>query len=520
MYAYAQDQSFVGGALGEAHADTIIRVMEMAERAGAPVVGFIASGGARMDDGIAALGGYGRIFRQNVRLSGKVPQISVISGVSAGGGSYSPALTDFVVMTEGSAMFLTGPGVVREVMGEEIDSDGLGGSRVHSKNGVCQFEAHDDQDAVNLVRELLYYLPQRAGEAPSHAGPADVPGTPPDTIVPSEQRQVYDVRGVIAALVDGGHLLEVSSRWARNMVTAFARIDGRAVGVIANQPWYLGGVIDAEAAQKAAKFVRTCNSFGLPLVVLVDTPGFLPGTKQEGLGVIRHGAKLLHAFSEAVVPKLTVVLRKAYGGAYICMNSKDLGADLALAWPDAEIGIMGPKQAVNVVHKRALAESDDVEADRDRLAGSTRTSTCRPRSRRAPASSTSGRAAGHAPAPGRSPRGSLRPGPLRQRWRQHPSMRPLKIYVALGDSFTAGVNDDEPRWADEVARALGPDTRYENLPGSARPRRTSSTSRSTGARSAAGPGHVVCGANDVLLSRVPIRPSTRSVCRGCSSGSA
>ncbi|HYN51636.1 MAG TPA: carboxyl transferase domain-containing protein, partial [Thermoleophilaceae bacterium] len=334
VYAYAQDQSFVGGALGEAHADTIIRVMEMAERAGAPVVGFIASGGARMDDGIAALGGYGRIFRQNVRMSGKVPQISVISGVSAGGGSYSPALTDFVVMTEGSAMFLTGPGVVREVMGEEIDSDGLGGSRVHSKNGVCQFEAHDDLHAVNLVRELLTYLPQQAGDAPPHAVPADVPGTAPDTIVPGEQRQVYDVRGVIAALVDGGDLLEVSPRWARNMVTAFARIDGRPVGVIANQPWYIGGVIDSDAAQKAAKFVRTCNSFGVPLVVLVDTPGFLPGTKQEGLGVIRHGAKLLHAFAEAVVPKVTVVLRKAYGGAYICMNSKDLGADLALAWPD------------------------------------------------------------------------------------------------------------------------------------------------------------------------------------------
>ncbi|HWH95314.1 MAG TPA: acyl-CoA carboxylase subunit beta [Baekduia sp.] len=368
VYAYAQDQSFVGGALGEAHADTIIRVMEMAERAGAPVVGFIASGGARMDDGIAALGGYGRIFRQNVRLSGKVPQISVISGVSAGGGSYSPALTDFVVMTEGSAMFLTGPGVVQEVMGEEIDSDGLGGTRVHSKNGVCQFEAHDDLDAVRLVRELLCYLPQRAGETPPHAGPADVPGTAPDTIVPAQQRQVYDVRGVIAALVDGGDMLEVSTRWARNMVTAFARIDGRPVGVIANQPWYLGGVIDAEAAQKAAKFVRSCNSFGLPLVVLVDTPGFLPGTKQEGLGVIRHGAKLLHAFSEAVVPKVTVVLRKAYGGAYICMNSKDLGADLTFAWPDAEIGIMGPKQAVGVVHRRALAEAEDFEAERDRLA--------------------------------------------------------------------------------------------------------------------------------------------------------
>ena len=368
VYAYAQDQSFVGGALGEAHADTIIRIMEMAERAGAPVVGFIASGGARMDDGIAALGGYGRIFRQNVRLSGKVPQISVISGVSAGGGSYSPALTDFVVMTEGSAMFLTGPGVVQDVMGEEIDSDGLGGTRVHSKNGVCQFEAHDDLDAMRLVRELLCYLPQRAGETPPHAGPADVPGTAPDTIVPAQQRKVYDVRGVIAALVDGGDMLEVSTRWARNMVTAFARIDGRSVGVIANQPWYLGGVIDAEAAQKAAKFVRSCNSFGLPLVVLVDTPGFLPGTKQEGLGVIRHGAKLLHAFSEAVVPKVTVVLRKAYGGAYICMNSKDLGADLTFAWPDAEIGIMGPKQAVGVVHRRALAEAEDFEGERDRLA--------------------------------------------------------------------------------------------------------------------------------------------------------
>jgi len=369
VYAYAQDQSFVGGALGEAHADTIIRVMEMAERAGAPVIGFIASGGARMDDGIAALGGYGRIFRQNVRLSGRVPQISVISGVSAGGGSYSPALTDFVVMTEGSAMFLTGPGVVRDVMGEDVGADDLGGPRVHSKNGVCHFEAGDDLAAVRLVRELLAYLPQHAGEAPPMGPPAAVPGTAPDTTVPKEARRVYDVRGVIAALVDGGDMLEVSERWARNMVTAFARIEGRPVGLIANQPWHLGGVIDAAAAQKAARFVRSCNAYGLPLLVLVDTPGFLPGTKQEGLGVIRHGAKLLHAFSEAVVPKVTVVLRKAYGGAYICMNSKDLGADLAFAWPDAEIGIMGPKQAVGIVHKRALAEADDFEAERDRLAG-------------------------------------------------------------------------------------------------------------------------------------------------------
>jgi acetyl-CoA carboxylase carboxyltransferase component len=368
VFAYAQDPSFVGGSLGEAHAETIIRVMELAERAAAPVIGFIASGGARMDDGVAALAGYGRIFRHNVRLSGRVPQISVICGISAGGGSYSPALTDFVVMTEESAMFLTGPGVVGEVMGEDVDAAGLGGPRVHSANGVSQFVADDDRAAVALVRDLLSYFPQRAGDEPPIAPPAAARRVDPSSVVPASARKVYDVRGVIEAIVDDGAMLEVSDRWARNMVTALARIDGRPVGVIANQPWFLGGVIDATAAQKAARFVRTCNAFGLPLVVLVDTPGFLPGTKQEGLGVIRHGAKLLHAFAEAVVPKVTVVLRKAYGGAYICMNSKDLGADLSLAWPDAEIGIMGPKQAVGVVHRRALAEADDPEAERERLA--------------------------------------------------------------------------------------------------------------------------------------------------------
>jgi acetyl-CoA carboxylase carboxyltransferase component len=272
------------------------------------------------------------------------------------------------VMTEGSAMFLTGPGVVREVTGEDVDAQELGGPRVHSKNGVCQFVAANDHEAVGLVRELLAHLPQRAGETPPHGLPAPVPSHDPAERVPGAARQVYDVRDVIRAVVDNEELLEMSERWARNMVTAFARIDGRAVGVIANQPWYLGGVIDANASQKAAKFVRICNSFGLPLVVFVDTPGFLPGTKQEGLGVIRHGAKLLHAFAEAVVPKVTVVLRKAYGGGFITMNSKDLGADLALAWPDAQIGIMGPKQAVGIVHKRAIAAADDPEAEHDRLA--------------------------------------------------------------------------------------------------------------------------------------------------------
>ena len=368
VYCYAQDQTFAGGSLGEAHADTIVRVMEMAERAGAPVIGFVASGGARMDDGVAALAGYGKIFRHTVRLSGKVPQISVITGVSAGGGAYSPALNDFVIMTQDSAMFLTGPGVVREVMGEDVDAAALGGPAVHSKNGVCQFVAGDDRSAVRMARDLLSYFPQRAGESPPLGPPSPVSPLDPASLVPKESRKVYDVRDVIATIVDGGAMLEVSGRWARNMVTSLARIEGRSVGIIANQPWYLGGVIDAAAAQKAAKFVRTCNAFGLPLVVLVDTPGFLPGTKQEDLGVIRHGAKLLHAFAEAVVPKVTLVLRKAYGGGFITMNSKDLGADLALAWPDAQIGVMGPKQAVTIVNKREIAAADDPEAERDRLA--------------------------------------------------------------------------------------------------------------------------------------------------------
>ena len=368
VYCYAQDQSFAGGSLGEAHAETIVRVMELAGRAGAPVIGFIASGGARMDDGIAALGGYGRIFRASVKLSGRVPQISVITGVSAGGGAYSPALTDFIVMTEGSSMFLTGPGVVRQVTGEDVTMDELGGPRVHAKNGVCQFVARNDHEAVGTVRELLAHLPQRAGDGPPLGLPAPVPTADPSDYVPAAAREVYDVRNVIRAIVDNEELLEVNERWARNMVTAFCRIDGRPVGVIANQPWYLGGVIDADASQKAAKFVRTCNAFGLPLVVLVDTPGFLPGTKQEGLGVIRHGAKLLHAFAEAVVPKISIVLRKAYGGGFITMNSKDLGADMAFAWPDAQIGIMGARQAVGIQYRREIAAADDPAAEHDRLA--------------------------------------------------------------------------------------------------------------------------------------------------------
>jgi len=367
VYCYAQDSSFAGGSLGEAHAESIVRVIKLAGRAGVPVIGFVESAGARMDDGVAALGGYGRIFRETVVNSGRVPQITVVTGVSAGGGAYSPALTDFVIMTGESSMFLTGPGVVREVTGEDVGAAELGGPRVHTRNGVCQFEAESDGAAALLARDLLAHFPQRAGEPPPAAPPLDAPGLDPATHVPEEARKVYDVRDVAKEIVDGGRLLEVSERWARNMVTALCRIAGRPVGLIANQPWHLGGVIDSEAAQKASRFVRKCDEFGLPLLVLVDTPGFLPGTGQERRGVIRHGAGLLHAFAAATVPKLTVVLRKGYGGGFITMNSKDLGADLALAWPEAEIGIMAPRQAVGIVRRREIAEADDPGETHDRL---------------------------------------------------------------------------------------------------------------------------------------------------------
>jgi acetyl-CoA carboxylase carboxyltransferase component len=365
---YAQDPAYLGGSLGEVHADTICRVLEIAGRARIPVVGFIESAGARLQEGVAALGGYGRIFRQHVALSGVVPQINVICGASAGGGSYAPALTDVVVMTKQASMFLTGPGIVKEVMGEDVDLAALGGPKVHERNGVCQLVAEHDLDAAWLVRDLLDYLPQHAGE-----GVRRWPAVPPpdgliDAVVPDQDREVYDVRGVIQRLVDGGRLLELNARWARNVVTGFARLDGHAVGVVANQPGWLGGVLDADAAVKAAKFVRTCDLFGLPLVVLVDTPGFMPGTAQERAAVIRHGAKLVHAFAAAHVPRLTVVLRKGYGGAFIAMNSRDLGADLVLAWPRAQMGVMGPKQAVDLVHRREIAAAADPSRAREALA--------------------------------------------------------------------------------------------------------------------------------------------------------
>ena len=353
VFAYAQDSAFLGGSLGEAHADSIVRVLDLAARSGSPVVGFIESGGARLQEGHAALGGYGRIFRRTVELSRQVPQISVIAGVSAGGGAYSPALTDFVVMSAEGRMFLTGPKVVRAALGEDVTMEQLGGPRVQERSGVAQLATEGIDDAIDATRSLLGFLPQRVGLPAPVAAPAPALGDPA-SVVPPESRRVYDVRELAGRIVDEGSMLELSARWAPNMVTGLCRIEGRPLGLIANQPRRLGGVIDAAGAEKAAGFIERCERFGLPLLVVVDTPGFMPGSRQERAGVIRHGAGLLRAFASASVPKLTLIVRKAFGGAAITMNSRDLGADLVFAWPGAEVGIMAASEAVAITERRRL----------------------------------------------------------------------------------------------------------------------------------------------------------------------
>jgi acetyl-CoA carboxylase carboxyltransferase component len=367
IVCYAQDGAYLGGSLGERHADTIVRVLEIAGRGRVPVVAFVSSGGARIQEGTAALAGYGRIFRHTVALSGVVPQISVVSGTSAGGGAYSPALTDLILMTGDAAMFLTGPGVVRDALGEEIDVTALGGARVHDRNGVCHLVEPDEASAAWRVRDLLAYLPSSANVQPPRAGAVDPALADPAAFVPAEPRRAYDIRDALTGLLDGGSLLELFPRWARNVVTALARLDGRPVGIVANQPRFLGGVLDAAGSEKAARFVSLCDSFGLPLIAVVDTPGFMPGSQQERAGIIRHGASLVRAFAAARVPKLTVVVRKSYGGAYITMNSRDLGADLVLAWPDAELGIMSARAAVKVIGGRRFRAADDADGEVARM---------------------------------------------------------------------------------------------------------------------------------------------------------
>ncbi|MEN0014678.1 MAG: carboxyl transferase domain-containing protein, partial [Solirubrobacteraceae bacterium] len=368
VVSYAQDGTFLGGSLGQTHADTVVEAIRVAERARVPLVGFVESGGARLQEGLDSLDGYARIFAGHVRLSGVVPQISVVCGAAAGGGAYGPALTDFVVLAPRAAMFLTGPSVVREVLGEDVTASELGGPSVHRANGVAHLDAPTEIDAILTTRTLLDHLPQRAGEAARVATPMRAGSESPGAAVPDDPRKVYDVRHVVGGLLDGGRLLEISPSWAPNVVCGLGRLEGRPVGVVANQPNWLSGVLDADAGQKAARFVRSCDLFGIPLIVLVDTPGFLPGSDQERGAVIRHGAKLVHAFADASVPRVTVVLRKAFGGALIAMNSKGLGADGVFAWPRAQLGVMGAPQAVGIIERRAIAAADDPAAHRTVLA--------------------------------------------------------------------------------------------------------------------------------------------------------
>ena len=364
--AFAQDATVFGGALGEAHALKIVKVMETARKAGVPVVGLDDSGGARIQEGVMSLGGYGEVFYHNVLLSGVVPQVSLILGPCAGGAVYSPAITDFVIMTQGTGqMFITGPDVVRAVTGEEVTMEGLGGADAHAAvSGVSHFTAASDRDAIALARRLLGYLPLNNLEDPPAAAPASPPhsaGAELERIVPEEANAPYDVHGVLERVVDPGSLLEVQSAWAPNIVVGFARLEGRSVGVVANNPAMLAGTLDINASTKAARFVRFCDAFNLPLLTFVDVPGFLPGTAQEHGGIIRHGAKLLYAYAEATVPMLTVILRKAYGGAYDVMCSKHLGGDVNLAWPTAEIAVMGADGAVNILFRRELEEGTPEE---------------------------------------------------------------------------------------------------------------------------------------------------------------
>ncbi len=372
VFVFSQDFTVFGGSLGEVFAEKVCKVMDLAISVGAPVIGINDSGGARIQEGAASLAGYGYIFDRNVRSSGVIPQISVIMGPCAGGAVYSPAITDFVYMVKGTSyMFITGPDVIKAVTGEEVTFDELGGAYTHaSRSGIASFIADDETSCLAQVRYLLSFLPQNNLEDPPAYAPTDDPerrDASLNELIPNSQREPYDMKDVIRKIVDNGEFYEVFPLWAMNIVIGFARLDGMSVGIIGNQPKVLAGTLDYESSEKAARFVRFCDAFNIPLVVFEDVPGFLPGTAQEYGGVIRRGAKLLYAFSEATVPKVTVITRKAYGGAYVVMNSKHLRADASFAWPTAEIAVMGSEGAVNVIFRKDIAKADDPDARRQEL---------------------------------------------------------------------------------------------------------------------------------------------------------
>lgn len=372
IYLFAQDFTVFGGALGEAHAQKICKVMGLAVQNGAPVIGLNDSGGARIQEGVESLGGYAEIFYRNTQASGVVPQISVILGPCAGGAVYSPAITDFVLMVrETSHMFITGPDVIKTVTNEEVTFEDLGGAETHAtKSGVNHFSFDSEAQCLRFLREFLQFLPSNnLDDAPlgPTSDPADRLCRDLETLVPENPNKPYDVSKVISEVVDDGLFVPVQADWAGNIAVGFARMDGRPVGIVANNPAVLAGVLDIEASQKAARFVRFCDAFNIPLVTFVDVPGFLPGVQQEHGGIIRHGAKLLYAYCEATVPKATVILRKAYGGAYDVMCSSHIRADANFSWPTGEIAVMGPQGAINIVFRRELAEADDPEAKRQEL---------------------------------------------------------------------------------------------------------------------------------------------------------
>ena len=372
VFVYAQDFTVFGGSLSEAHAQKICKVMDLAVASGAPIIGLADSGGARIQEGVDSLGGYAEIFLRNTLASGVVPQLSLVLGPCAGGAVYSPAITDLTVMVDGlSYMFVTGPNVVKTVTHEEIDFEGLGGARIHNEvSGVAHFLAPSEPAALLLARQILGYLPQNNVDPViprSEWAPPPGDADELDTVIPDSPQQAYDMHDVIRGIVDAESFLEVHAGFARNIICGFARIEGRSIGVVAQQPNVLAGVLDIDASDKAARFVRTCDCFNVPLLTLVDVPGFLPGVDQEHRGIIRHGAKLLYAFAEATVPKVTVITRKAYGGAYDVMSSKHIRGDLNFAWPTAEIAVMGVEGAVNIVFRERLAQAADPEAERQQL---------------------------------------------------------------------------------------------------------------------------------------------------------
>ncbi|MGI8631469.1 MAG: acyl-CoA carboxylase subunit beta [Solirubrobacterales bacterium] len=372
VFVFSQDFTVFGGSLGEVMAEKMCKIMDLAANAGAPVIGINDSGGARIQEGVVSLGAYGDVFVRNVQCSGVIPQISLIMGPCAGGAVYSPAMTDFIFMVkETSHMFITGPEVIKTVTGEEVEFEDLGGAMSHnSKSGVAHFAADDEEQCLEDCRYLVGFLPQNNLEPPPHVEPYDDPDREDpelDELVPADPQKPYDMRDLVSRIVDDGEFFEVHEHFARNIVCGFSRLDGLSVGVVGNQPAHLAGVLDIDAAEKAARFVRTCDAFNIPILTFTDVPGFLPGTDQEWGGIIRRGAKLLYAYTEATVPKLTVVTRKAYGGAYDVMASKHMLADYNVAWPTAEIAVMGPEGAVNIIYRKDIEQSPTPDERRQKL---------------------------------------------------------------------------------------------------------------------------------------------------------